>query len=1081
MKKRFSFLFTVFTLINSFAQSSWINYANDDIIWDIDFEEDSLWVATQGGLVKINMTSGDKEVFQAWNSGFKGTEVAEIEIANDGTKWIGGGNNGLFKFDGVNWEHFYDINTGDILIEIKNLKLDTNDNPWFFSNINNNCGGCRKLISYDGDKFIKHNENLGLDPDKVGFIDFEFINSEQLWVALGKKIMKYSGTEILEEYDSINTPLSEKETINQIEIDNQDNLWVTTSDYSTRERVYRILKFDGENWYVENEAAPGKATKFFQDDTGILWFNFYENRTYEKTYASYDGTNWRYWSSSDIPELPSLWHKPTLHKVDSQGNWWMFSYGAIREPKIYKIEGDSYTSYNTEIFPLGTNYYNDIIADCENNIWLSGRGVLTKFDGENWKNFTDAQTGFNGTPREAVIDPTNCDIWFSFYSSGLGNTDLGRYNGSDFEVFSLEVGSANSVDVSDNGIVYIGTNQNGLGQYINDTWEYFNEENAPINNYVFSVKVQSDETVWVASYGAGIARKKGTEWTVFDSSNSPVEDYTTRIIFDNNENVWVRSGAGLAKYDGTSWETFSFGLPPSGVNFIVEDHIGNYWIGTQVGALYWNGFDLIKFDVTNSNIGSNSTRDIHIDPTNGDVWFLHDTGVSVLRDFHSKNSINGIVFFDADQDGIFDSNEDVRLPNQKITLLPDSSIAITNNSGAYGFYPKDTTDYQLTYHPNLPYIPTSSTIIDTFFDGTVSIEDMNFGVWAEVIPSDIAIDITLSPLICDNQANVWITFKNEGFVNASGEIVLKFDENFTFVDAHPEVVTIENKEITWSFSDLKFMQSRTYKVILSVPGVESLSEEYSFTSEIITDTKKQSATATGEILCSYDPNDKIATPMGESSLNYSLIDTPIQYTVRFQNLGNYLAKDVVISDTIDSYLDISTFEVISASHEMNTTIDQSREVTFRFENIDLPPEEQDTLGSQGYVKYQISPLEGIPNSTIVKNTAAIYFDFNPAIITNTTENTLVESLTVKTDNQKDQQKVLVYPNPSNSDIWIDWQQGNNDAVWQVDVYDLSGKILLTKKSSSLKESIHITQKGFYILKIRRGEYTYVEKAVVLGV
>ena len=48
--------------------------------------------------------------------------------------------------------------------------------------------------------------------------------------------------------------------------------------------------------------------------------------------------------------------------------------------------------------------------------------------------------------------------------------------------------------------------------------------------------------------------------------------------------------------------------------------------------------------------------------------------------------------------------------------------------------------------------------------------------------------------------------------------------------------------------------------------------------------------------------------------------------------------------------------------------------------------------SHGFITYRIQPKTGLADSTELKNTAFIYFDFNPAIQTNYTLNTFVDEL-----------------------------------------------------------------------------------------
>ena len=579
MKKAYTFFF-LFISTYLFSQSSWTNYATDSFIWDLELEHNYIWVGSQGGLIKVNTETGEKEVFQASNSGLHGTGIKEVEVAEDGTKWFGGINAGLFKFDNSNWQQFYYINTGDTLREIVNLKLDPNGNPWFFSNLNNHCWGCKKLISYDGNEFYNHNDNLPTYTQSGGFADFDFINSEELWVAFGNKIVRYNGTEVTQTYNSANSPLLQGENIVKIIVDNQGSLWVAATKFNgSGSYARRILKLEGTTWTVENESLPGSVYKLFKDNNGTLWFTFINENSSERSYASFDGTNWNYWSNSDSLGIPGNHTKPTLHLVDSLGNWWMTTYNGIREPKVYKVNGTSVTAYDTEISPLGISYFNDILADCDNNIWLVGDETLSKFDGENWVNYTKNQTGFVLSLWEAALDPTTCDIWFAIYSSNAGEPGIGRYNGSEFETFTLDHGGCLSIDVGPDGVVYAGTTSSGLAQYSNGNWTYFNEDNSPLNNYIKSVKVQSNGTVWVASYANGVARKVGDEWTVFDHSNSPVENNIWRIYEDSNENIWVRSDVGFAKFDGTDWELIPISSGDLKVYSITEDNNGNYWLG----------------------------------------------------------------------------------------------------------------------------------------------------------------------------------------------------------------------------------------------------------------------------------------------------------------------------------------------------------------------------------------------------------------------------------------------------------------------------------------------------------------------
>jgi uncharacterized repeat protein (TIGR01451 family) len=186
------------------------------------------------------------------------------------------------------------------------------------------------------------------------------------------------------------------------------------------------------------------------------------------------------------------------------------------------------------------------------------------------------------------------------------------------------------------------------------------------------------------------------------------------------------------------------------------------------------------------------------------------------------------------------------------------------------------------------------------------------------------------------------------------------------------------------------------------------------------------------VLNSYDPNDKqchkptILMPYEQETL---------EYTVRFQNDGNYPALNVVIRDTIAPQLNLSTFRLIQSKHPLSYTIDPStREIVFRFSGIQLQPSAANLDASQGYVTYSLKENTNLPLNSVIENTAYIYFDFNPAIITNTTYNINgfvgTTALTLE--------EISMYPNPSSGQLYF--KSLANSEAQTIEITDLSGRV-----------------------------------------
>jgi hypothetical protein len=219
------------------------------------------------------------------------------------------------------------------------------------------------------------------------------------------------------------------------------------------------------------------------------------------------------------------------------------------------------------------------------------------------------------------------------------------------------------------------------------------------------------------------------------------------------------------------------------------------------------------------------------------------------------------------------------------------------------------------------------------------------------------------------------------------------------------------------------------------------------------------------VLNSYDPNDK-QCHLPTNILPFEQED--LGYTVRFQNDGNYPALNVEIRDTISTNLDLSTFRLIASKHPVSYTINpSSREIVFRFSGIQLQPSQDNLEASQGYVSYSIEEVPNLPLNAVIENTAYINFDFNPAIITNTTFNIngLVGLATAE------QEEITLYPNPSSDGFYIKGlPQG------EVSIYSVSGQFIMRQSfNATTKIDLSEMESGVYLVQVEGKGVAFVSK------
>jgi uncharacterized repeat protein (TIGR01451 family) len=175
------------------------------------------------------------------------------------------------------------------------------------------------------------------------------------------------------------------------------------------------------------------------------------------------------------------------------------------------------------------------------------------------------------------------------------------------------------------------------------------------------------------------------------------------------------------------------------------------------------------------------------------------------------------------------------------------------------------------------------------------------------------------------------------------------------------------------------------------------------------------------VVNSYDPNVKEVSPTASATSGDWLT-----YTVHFQNTGNDTAYDVTVRDTLSSLLDVESFQFLASSHEKHVIQLRGNAIAFSFPNINLVDSATNPTGSQGWFQFRVKSKKNLPLNTAIDNTAFIYFDFNPAIKTNTAT-FRVEALGISFFSTE--AKINLYPNPNQgsfsllapSQIGKEWQ------------------------------------------------------------
>ena len=374
-----------------------------------------------------------------------------------------------------------------------------------------------------------------------------------------------------------------------------------------------------------------------------------------------------------------------------------------------------------------------------------------------------------------------------------------------------------------------------------------------------------------------------------------------------------------------------------------------------------------------------------------------ENALFLLHAASDQSILSGRFYMDENQNGIFDPGE-LPLQNMVAQLDPDNLFTYTNQDGYFSFS-VEPSDYELS-----PVIPagwhlTSSNTSYLILDQSGYQTELDFGLFPDETIYDTEIQFNEPFAFCNQNRIIWIDIFNTGTgLLTEGVLNVQLNPEISFVDANPAPATVNGSNISWDLESIPNTQNERVKLVVQYPSGMLLGEVMDIGMDVHFYMQgdllaADSAGTAGILLCSYDPNDKLVYPDRGGPLHPILYSDTLNYTIRFQNTGNYPAQDIYITDYIDPNLDPATLRIISSSHPMQTLFDEDEDLlTFGFPGINLIDSVANEPESHGYVKFSIQPKQDAPVGSLISNTADIFFDANDPITTNTVINTLFDVL-----------------------------------------------------------------------------------------
>ena len=596
------------------------------------------------------------------SDGLTQSEILCVFQDSEGYMWIGT-QNGLNKFDGYTFEHFFydpaDTTTlsnswifditedrnGFLWIGTKEglNKYDKNEGRFSRIRLTGHGDGPEDNYVYglavdDAFLFVNHSPSLSIIDLETGVISsfrnrlesggalydkgFPILrhNSGELWIGSVNGLCIFNPNERVFEYFSEDQPamkfLSEDHITSLLE-EESGNVLIGTENglYHYNQETGRIAR------YMPDMNDPGSLShpyiqSMYRDHSGNIWIG-----------TDGGGLN----RTTGIPSAgsPSFTHYRNLadnsnfigHDIvlslfeDRSHNLWI---GTIAGLDMTDLKKKSIRTYRKSDDPYNVDLSDNVIAsvfeDGDRRLWIGtwGKGLnILDRETEAVSYYLAESEGERHIPENhvhVIFRDSNSRIW------------IGTRNG----VSILDRRSNTFVPVGE----YFGT----------DDFDYFQ------NNRVYCMIENSDGTYWIGTgngiciLDTGSGRKR-----LLRQDNGAQLAISSNLVYslleDRDHEIWIATSEGLDRMNSFTGQIFHYVNEPDNPNtltgsYIVslcEDRQGNIWIGTSTGLSMFNKADSTFTGYTiDDGLPSNLVYDI-IPDNNGNLWFSTGGGLA-MRD-----------------------------------------------------------------------------------------------------------------------------------------------------------------------------------------------------------------------------------------------------------------------------------------------------------------------------------------------------------------------------------------------------------------------------------------------------------------
>lgn len=267
--------------------------------------------------------------------------------------------------------------------------------------------------------------------------------------------------------------------------------------------------------------------------------------------------------------------------IDHEGTKWIGTYGG----GLSRFDGLGWTTFTPygggkisfdaawTIYPsgsgLGDLWVYDIFFDSDQTTWIATWKGVSHFDGKTFVTYTEADGLLDKWVYAIAKDQAGL-LWFGTEGG------LNSFDGKNWKSYTHQDG--------------LGADLN-FGQADDEYDEGHHRQHQKGNrmgnpNYVLDIAVDQNNVLWIGTWGAGLSRFDGLSWTSYTAGSGTIGgNFVHALEIDSDGTLWIGTDGGVTRFDGKNWKTYTTadGLLHNDVFSIAFDDKGNKWFGTWIG------------------------------------------------------------------------------------------------------------------------------------------------------------------------------------------------------------------------------------------------------------------------------------------------------------------------------------------------------------------------------------------------------------------------------------------------------------------------------------------------------------------